>query len=262
MTFGIQAPPAVNRTVRRTRQTIDYLNLNDGLEDDDVTSPKQKKRTKYRPGSGPSATRQAASKHTVTPESKSALKSKTMSTLPAVPTSTSTSSSRIVPDHDLPGVLDEQKLPDLVLEHDNTNNSQAMGAISTEEEMDAAVALLSLGEIRDDTLEDDNNDELMPIGGQNVAVDAVLEPIPLDQVSVDQAIAGLIQDEQDKDIPTGESKENKMENQPSAEPIKTDESRPIREKDDKPELSVKGTLKTMNICSKKESRNQKAILQV
>ena len=74
VTFGIQAPPAINRLVRRNRQTIDYLTLNDGLEDDEVSSPKQKKRTTYRPGSGPSATRQAASKHTVSPESKSALK--------------------------------------------------------------------------------------------------------------------------------------------------------------------------------------------
>ena len=159
--------------------------MNDGLEDDEVSSPKRKKKTTYRPGSGPSATHQAASKHTVSPESKSALKSKTMGTLPAVPTSASTSSSIIVPDHALTGVLDEQKLPDLVLEHDDPNISQATGAISTEEEMDAVAALLSLGEIRDDTLEDDNNAELMPIGGRNVAVDAAPEPIRLDQVSVE-----------------------------------------------------------------------------
>ena len=111
MTFGIQAPPAVNRSVRRSRQTLDYLTLNDGLEDDEVSSPKPKKRTTYRPGSGPSATRQAASKHTVSPESKSALKSKTTGTLPAVPVSTSTSSNIIVPEHALTGILDEQKLP-------------------------------------------------------------------------------------------------------------------------------------------------------
>ena len=228
VTFGIQAPPAVNRSVRRNRQTIDYLTLNDGLEDDEVSSPKRKKRTTYRPGSGPSATRQAASKHTVSPESKSALKSKTTGTLPAVPASTSTSSSIIVPDHALTGILDEQKLPDLVLEHDDPNTSQATGAISTEEEMDTAAALLSLGEIRDDTLEDDDNAELMPIGGRNMAVDAALEPIRLDQVSVDKAIAGLIQDNQDRDMTTGESKEHKTENQPSpAEPVKPDEARPI-----------------------------------
>ena len=227
--------------------------MNDGLEDDEVSNPKRKKRTTYRPGSGPSATRQAASKHTVSPESKSALKSKTTGTLPAIPASTSTSSSIIVPDHALTGVLDEQKLPDLVLEHDDPNTSQATGAISTEEEMDAAAALLSLGEIRDDTLEDDNNAELMPIGGRNVAVDAAPEPIRLDQVSVDKAIAGLIQDDQDRDTTTGESKEHKTENQSSpAEPVEPDEARPIREKDDKPEPPVKGTLKTKMYALKKK----------
>ena len=252
VTFGIQAPPAVNRSVQRNRQTIDYLTLNDGLEDDEVSSPKRKKKTTYRPGSGPSATRQATSKHTVLPEMKSALKTKTTGALPAIPASTSTSSSRIVPDHDLPGVLDEQKLPDLVLEHDDPNNSQATGAISTEEEMDAAAALLSLGEIRDDTLEDDDNAELMPIGGRNVAVDAAPEPIRLDQVSVDQAIAGLIQDDQDRDLTIDESKEHKTEDQASAEPVEPDEARPIREKDDKPELPVKGTLKTKMYALKKK----------
>ena len=140
-----------------------------------------------------------------------------------------------------------------MLEHDDLNTSQATGAISTEEEMDTAAALLSLGEIRDDTLEDDDNAELMPIGGRNVAVDAALEPIRLDQVSVDKAIAGLIQDDQDRDTTTGKSKEHKTENQPSpAEPVEPDEARPIREKDDKPEPPVKGTLKTKMYALKKK----------
>ena len=140
-----------------------------------------------------------------------------------------------------------------MLEHDNPNTSQATGAISTEEEMDTAAALLSLGEIRDNTLEDDDNAELMPIGGQNVAVDAALEPIRLDQVSVDKAIAGLIQDDQDRDTTTRESKEHKTENQPSpAEPVEPDEARPISEKDDKPEPPAKGTLKTKTYAFKKK----------
>ena len=140
-----------------------------------------------------------------------------------------------------------------MLEHDNPNTSQATGAISTEEEMDAAAALLSLGEIRDNTLEDDDNAELMPIGGQNMAVDAAPEPIHLDQVSVDKAIAELIQDDQDRDTTTGESKEHKTENQPSpAEPVEPDEARPIREKDDKPEPPVKRTLKTKMFALKKK----------
>ena len=85
--------------------------------------------------------------------------------------------------------------------------------------------------------------KLMPIGGRNLAVDAALEPIRLDQVSVDRAIAGLIQDDQDRDTTTGESKEHNAENQPS--PVEPDESRPsIEKKDENPEPPVKGTLKT------------------
>ena len=38
-------------------------------------------------------------------------------------------------------------------------------AVSTEEEIDAAEALLSLGEVRDNTIDDDENATLMPIGG-------------------------------------------------------------------------------------------------
>ena len=61
----------------------------------------------------------------------------------------------------------DAQLPDLVLDQDDPNTSQATGAISTEEEMDAAATLLSLGKVRDDTLDDeDENVELMPIGGR------------------------------------------------------------------------------------------------
>ena len=83
-----------------------------------------------------------------------------------------------------------------------------------------------------------------------MAVDAAPEPICLDQVSVDRAIAGLIQDDQDRDTITGESKEHNTENQPS--PVEPDEVRPSMEKDDKPEPSVKGTLKTKMYALKKK----------
>ena len=85
VSFGIQAPPAVTRSSRRNRLNIDYLTLNDGLEDDEVSSPRRKKKPTYRPGSGPSATRQAASKHTTSPEAKTTDKQKTKAALPAVP---------------------------------------------------------------------------------------------------------------------------------------------------------------------------------
>ena len=247
--------------VQRNRQTIDYLTLNDGLEDDEVSSPKQKKRTTYRPGSGPSATRQAASKHTGSPEPKSVPRSRIPSPLPAVPSSTS--KNRAAPDTALtgiPNVMDEQKLPDLVLEHEDPDTSQATGAISTEEEMDAAAALLSLGEVRDDTLDGDNNAELMPIGGQNVAVDAAPEPIRLDQVSIDKAIAGLIQDDQNRDTMTDDEQEWKTEILPT--PSKPDDPNGQKpgqstEKNDEPEPTAKGTLKTKTYVLKKKVETKK-----
>ena len=53
--------------------------------------------------------------------------------------------------------------------------------------------VLSLGTIDHDTLDDDTeNAELMLIGGQNAPIDVAPEPICLDQISVDNAIAGII----------------------------------------------------------------------
>ena len=67
-----------------------------------------------------------------------------------------------------------------------------------------ANTLLSLVEARDNTLEDDNeNNMLMPIGGANAPIDVAPEPSRLDKANVDQAIAELIQtQEQNKDNPS------------------------------------------------------------
>ena len=175
VTFGITPPPTVSRSVHSTRPTIDYLTLNDGLEDDEISSPKRKRRTTYRPRSGPSATRQAARRHTASPESKVTSNAGELRTLPAVP-----SSSHIIPatTEELTGIpttADELDLPDLVLEHDDPDTIQA---VSTEEEMDAASALLSLGDVRDNTLDDDDtNAEVMPICGPNLPLDIAPQPI-------------------------------------------------------------------------------------
>ena len=93
----------------------------------------------------------------------------------------------------------DEQLPDLVLTSNELEASQATWAVSTEEERDAAETLLSLGEARDDTLDDDDeNAMLMPIGGPNPVVDVAPEPIRLDQVDVDNAIAELIQNKDDQ----------------------------------------------------------------
>ena len=72
-----------------------------------------------------------------------------------------------------------------------------MNVGNTEEDLEATSTLLSLGDTLEDTLgEGDENALLMPIGGANVPEDVAPQPLRLDQVSVDNAIAGLIETEQ------------------------------------------------------------------
>ena len=148
-----------------------------------------------------------------------------------------------------------------MLEHEDPDTSQAMVAISTEEEMDAAAAaLLSLGEVRDNTLDGDDNAELMPIGGQNVAVDAAPEPIRLDQVSIDKAIAGLIQDDQNRDTTTNDKQERENENPPAPSKVGNpngQKPRPSTKKNDEPDSTAKGTLKTKMYALKKKVETKK-----
>ena len=168
-TFGIIAPTVpTKRSIRSSRQPIDYLTLNNGLDEDTLSSPKCRKKNTHRPCSGPSATRQAAAqKHPVSHEGH------TPSALPAVPANAKQDK--------LSGIPDEQGLPDLVLENDDTEypmTRQEAEAASTEEELEAANTLLSLVEAHDDTLNDDTeNATLMPKGGQNIPVDTAPEPI-------------------------------------------------------------------------------------
>ena len=68
--------------------------------------------------------------------------------------------------------------------------------MSTEEELEAANALLSLVEVRDMTLEEDDNAQLMPVGVPTNIVDAAPVPLRLDQLNVDSAIADIIQTEE------------------------------------------------------------------
>ena len=58
-------PPPTPQPSRRSRGNIDYLQLNDGLEEPVVTSPKSRRKKPYSPPlrAGPSASRQAASRN-------------------------------------------------------------------------------------------------------------------------------------------------------------------------------------------------------
>ena len=259
VTFGITAPPTIYRSVHSSRQNIDYLTLNAGFEDDEVSSPKHKRRTMYRPCSGLSATRQTAQKHTASSESKVVPKAGKTTALPAIPSSTVKTTLQ----DDLtgvPGTIDYQILPDLVLQQDDPDTTQA---VSTEEQMDAAMALLSHGDIWDEMLDEDNeNAELMPIGGQNVPVDIVPQPIRLDQISVDNAIVGMIQS---KEQPTETQTNEQADNQPN----QTNQTKPVAKLDDVPmpdegpdtntedtnktEPAMKGKLKARTYTLKKKT---------
>ena len=168
-TFGISA---LVRTLRSNRQTIDYLALNDGLEEDMPDSPKQRKKNSHRPRGKPSATRQAANKYTnpTEPKPSSSTKDsselqavpppppkKTNDELPGVPTDQTLSEQQAVPppppakpNDELSGISTEQILPDLVLEQGGTSYQEASpgtDTTGTEEDLDAAATLLSLGTI-------------------------------------------------------------------------------------------------------------------
>ena len=208
--------------------------------------------------------RQAAQKHTASNKSRTLPRIGGASTLPAVPTTSSKKSAT-----ELSGVPDDQILPDLVLDREE-ETARAVESISTEEEMDAATALLSLGEIRDDMLDDDNkNAELMPVGGQNVPIDAALEPIHLDQISVDHAITGMLQsEEQNKDASTTDqkvppSKPDQIED--AAKPSDATKEKEVehsKETSKKTEPATKGTLKTKTYALKKKTDKKQMLFQV
>ena len=117
--YGITPPANLSTcTLRSGLQPVDYLSLNDGLEEEPVTNFRKRKQIMHRPRSALSATRVAAQKNTVSPEAKDTDKRSLKplsSTLSAVP-STSTANNSTVPDlTGVPAPLDTNNLPDLVV---------------------------------------------------------------------------------------------------------------------------------------------------
>ena len=220
--YGITPPP---RTLRSGLLPIDYLTLNDGFDNDSVISPRKRKRPTHRPRSTPSATRVAAQKHTMSPEEQSVdkrpLKPST-SALSAVP-SASKATNIVTPIlTGVPTLQNADTLPDLVLNRETLNpelpSSTGVDPVSTEEELDAIDALLSLGEVRDNTLEDDDNAKLMPVGAPTNIIDAAPVPVRLDQLNVHTAIAEIVQAEEfegqakEDDIPNPDENTNRPNN--------------------------------------------------
>ena len=85
--------------------------------------------------------------------------------------------------------MNPDTLPDLI-------NSKLGDTENTEGEIDAIDALLSLGDTR--PLDEDDNAALMPIGAPTGIVDAAPVPILLDQINVDNAIANIIDTEENE----------------------------------------------------------------
>ena len=167
------------------------MSLNDGYEDETPSPSKKRRKESHRPRIAPSATWLSAHKCKNSPDS-TALDGDNLTTdaFTAVPTPAPST---------LEGVNVDEQLPDLVLPPSGSvpENKLPVNVGNTEEDLEAASTLLSLGDTLEDTLDEgDENALLMPIGGANVPEDVAPQPLRLDQVSVDNAIAGLIETEQ------------------------------------------------------------------
>ena len=104
--YGIPAQHTAVQSTNQSRLQIDYLALNDGLEEDTKPSPKKKKRVTHRPKSAPSTARIAAQKSMSSPESEcrspipSPTSHSTLSGVPLASTSTLEPSSKIAEQED------------------------------------------------------------------------------------------------------------------------------------------------------------------
>ena len=143
--YGITTANVKPRSVRNSRQPIDYVSLNDGYEDETPSPSKKRCKESHRPKSAPSATQLSAHKHMNMPES-TALDgdTPTLETFAAIPTP-STSTLEGVPN------VDEQ-LPDLVLPPPGNvpENKLPVNVGNTEEDLEAAS---TLGDTLEDTLD-------------------------------------------------------------------------------------------------------------
>ena len=171
--YGITATNVTTRSVRSSRQQIDYVSLNDGYEDETPSLSKKRCKESHRPRSAPSATRLSAHKCMNSPES-TALggDNPTTDTFTAIPTP-STSTLEGIPNVD-------KQLPDLVLPQPGSvqENKLPVNVGNTEEDLEAASTLLSLSDTLEDTLnEGDENALLMPIGGANIPEDVAPQPL-------------------------------------------------------------------------------------
>ena len=189
--YGISATNITTRKVRISRQPIDYVSLNDGYDNEEEPQARKKRRKEsYQPRNAPSATRISAHRRMGSPNTASTEGDVTVDTPAPVPSMSAPLSGPAQADN---------TLPDLVVNRPGVLDAdyQPPAATNTLEDLEAASTLLSLGDSLEDTLEeDDENALLMPIGGANNPEDIAPQPIRLDQASVDNTIAGLVETEE------------------------------------------------------------------
>ena len=127
------------------------------------------------------------------------------------------------------GVPTGDTLPDLV------TNSSGVDINSGAQDLEAANVLLSLGDSLESMLDDpDDNANLMPIGGEGIVpVDAAPQPLRLDQVSVDAAIAGMVQSEELTIMPAGDKS-----NPETVNTVQEPDNNTAKEDDNKPEDDI------------------------
>ena len=250
MNYGI-TPTSVNtRSVQSSRRKVDYVSLNDGYDEDSTPANKRRKES-FRPRSAPSATRLSAHKRMNSPET---VKTSELSAVPSTSDDTPLSGVLITTTSDetpLSGVPpNDNILPDLVVIAPRDPNVPT--ATNTFEDLEAASTLLSLGDTLEETLDDDDNDNalLMPIGGANNPEDVAPQPIHLDQVSVDNVIAGIVNAEQ-TDLDGKQISKTADEVPLNQPPDHVNVQPPTNEPDDDTPTVRKGSLKTKTYVLRK-----------
>ena len=194
-----------------SHQRINYLELNDGLDENpEPISPKRKRRQQHAPSrTGPSVSRVAAQQRNTSPLRKIPLAT---ATLKGVQTSVSSNETMVNTVNNtalngvhqsvlgiqstVPGIqtTNEDTLPNLGRSTEpniealllqttitETNANLQKEAQSTEDELDAVDALLSLQQPRDNSIvqSGDDNTQLMPIGGgENIPEDIAPQSLP------------------------------------------------------------------------------------
>ena len=216
--------PPPPRPTRRNRKSIDYFELNDGLDEPVVEFPKQKKHKPYLPPprAGPSTTRQAARKRKlcqdITEEMKlpdlvsntstsDALNGRTLTDPPRKCSRTQTLGQLNAPTNNLAVeqtrndsiISSNTPTSDVISEPEKTTvqpNVEPIGhdTCTTTDEEDDIEALLALGELPDtsNTVDMQNdNEQLMPIGNFNTGIDINPVEIKLGTDDVAKAIAEI-----------------------------------------------------------------------